>query len=117
MFPSTDAPPCSLLPSNGYRGRSFRKPCGSPPSQVLRGRKTARPSVLGRLPVSLGGRLSTLASGDGELSWVRGKSLETCPELGTPAIPGRPSQFRSYPDAAFRSPNGVGIRNRDRFRS
>ncbi|PYU78030.1 MAG: hypothetical protein DMG50_28965 [Acidobacteria bacterium] len=28
--------------------------------------------------------------------------LETCPELATPAIPGRPSQFRSYPDAAFR---------------
>jgi len=35
--------------------------------------------------------------------------LETCPELGTPAIPGRPSQLRSYPDAAFRSTNGVGI--------
>ena len=35
--------------------------------------------------------------------------LGTCPELGTPAIPGRPSQLRSYPDAAFRSPNGVGI--------
>ena len=35
--------------------------------------------------------------------------LETCPELGTPAIPGRPSRFRSHPDAAFRSTNGVGI--------
>ena len=35
--------------------------------------------------------------------------LETCPELGTPAIPGRPSQLWSYPDAAFRSTNGVGI--------
>jgi len=28
--------------------------------------------------------------------------LETCPELATPAIPGRPSQWRSFPDAAFR---------------
>jgi hypothetical protein len=27
--------------------------------------------------------------------------LETYPELTTPAIPGRPSQLRSYPDAAF----------------
>src|SRR5207253_899893 len=35
--------------------------------------------------------------------------LETCPELGTPAIPGRPSQLRSYPDAAFRWWDGVGI--------
>ena len=35
--------------------------------------------------------------------------METCPELGTPAIPGRPSRFRSHPDAAFRSTNGVGI--------
>jgi hypothetical protein len=35
--------------------------------------------------------------------------LETCPELGTPAIPGRPSQLRSFPDAAFRWADGVGI--------
>jgi hypothetical protein len=28
--------------------------------------------------------------------------LETCPELATPAIPGRPSRLRSFPDAAFR---------------
>ncbi len=44
MFPSADTSACSPLPSGGYRGRSLRKPCGSPPSQVLRGRKTARPS-------------------------------------------------------------------------
>src|ERR1700730_3182371 len=28
--------------------------------------------------------------------------LETCPELGTPAIPARPLQFAVVPDAAFR---------------
>jgi hypothetical protein len=47
MFPSADTSACFLvfpLPSSGCRGRSSRKPCGSPPSQVLRGRKTARPS-------------------------------------------------------------------------
>src|ERR1700686_1587285 len=27
---------------------------------------------------------------------------QTCPELGTPAIPGRPLQFAVVPDAAFR---------------
>ena len=115
MFPSTDTSPCSPLPSSGYRGRSFRKPCGSPPSPVLRGRKTARPSVLGRLRSPLAAVLPLSRSGDGELSWVHGKSLETCPELGTPAIPGRPSQLRSYPDAAFRSPNGVGIATKTDF--
>src|SRR3984893_16490710 len=41
MFPSADTSACSPLPSSGYRGRSLRKPCGSPPSQVLRCRKTA----------------------------------------------------------------------------
>ena len=44
MFPSADTSACFPLPSSGYRGRSLRKPCGSPPSQVLRGRKTACPS-------------------------------------------------------------------------
>ena len=63
------------------------------------------------IPIRLAGQEQKGA--EKELSWVRGKSLETCPELGTPAIPGRPSQLRSYPDAAFRSPNGVGIRNLD----
>src|SRR5450755_315408 len=42
MFPSPDAFACFPLPSSGYRGRSLQKPCGSPPSPVLWGRKTAR---------------------------------------------------------------------------
>src|SRR5258708_2984541 len=48
-FLSSDTCTCSPLPSSGSRGRSFRKPCGSPPSRVLRGRKTAHPPVCGRL--------------------------------------------------------------------
>jgi hypothetical protein len=72
---------CFPLPSSGYRGRSLRKPCGSPPSPVLWGHKTARhfsvippvdpwdhvpPDVRG-VPLGVGG--------DGELSWVPGQSL------------------------------------------
>jgi hypothetical protein len=34
--------------------------------------------------------------------------LEACPELGTPATPGRPCNV-GLPDAAFRLVNGVGI--------
>src|SRR5260370_13639542 len=45
----------------------------------------------------------------GTLLGLWGILLEACPELGTPAIPGRPSQLRSYPDAAFHWANGVGI--------
>src|SRR6516164_11749866 len=109
MFPSTDTSPCSPLPSSGCRGRSFRKPCGSPPSQVIRGRKTALPSVLSRLRSPLAAVLPLLRVETESSPRFMGIHLETCPELGTPAIPGRPSQLRSYPDAAFRSTNGVGI--------
>ena len=41
MFPSADTSACSPLPSGGYRGRSLRKPCGSPPSQVSGRRRRA----------------------------------------------------------------------------
>ena|SRR5271165_2401426 len=44
----------------GSSGRSFRTPCGSPPSLVLRGRKTARPSILGRLRFPLAAVLPLL---------------------------------------------------------
>ena len=36
---------CSPLPSSGYPGRPLREPWGSPPSQVLWVRKTARLSI------------------------------------------------------------------------
>src|SRR6266566_4434141 len=109
MFPSTDASPCFPLPSSGFRGRSFRKPCGSPPSLVLRGRKTARPSILDRLRFPLAAVLPLLRAEMGSSPGFMGNPFGNIPELGTPAIPGRPSQFRSYPDAAFRSTNSVGI--------
>ena len=48
-FPRPTRPHGHPLPSSGYRGRSFQKPCGSPPSQVLLGHKTAHPSVHGHL--------------------------------------------------------------------
>src|SRR5580698_5748357 len=108
MFPSADTSACSPLPSNGYRGRSLRRPCGSPPSRVLWGRKTAHPSI----PVASGfpwlpvppvvrRRWGALLG-----SWEI--PLEACPELGTPAIPARPRDI-GPPDAAFRLVNSVGI--------
>ena len=109
MFPSTDTSACSPLPSSGYRGRSLRKPCGSPPSQVLRGRKTARPSfpAASGFPWRVG---TSHGEGEmGELSWVPGEiPVEACPELGTPATPVRP-RIIGRPSAAFRLVNGVGI--------
>ena len=114
MFPSADTSACSPLPSSGYRGRSFRKPCGSPPSRVLWGRKTAHPSI----PVASGfpwrsvppvvrRRWGALLG-----SWEI--PLEACPDLGTPAIPARP-RLSGRPDAAFRLTDGVGLRNVTNF--
>ena len=107
MFPSADTSVCFPLPSSGYRGRSLRKPCGSPPSVVLRVHKTARPSV----PVASGfpWRPVTLC----ERRWraLLGSwriPLEACPELGTPATPARPRDI-ARPSAAFRLVNSVGI--------
>jgi len=108
MFPSADTSACSPLPSSGYRGRSLRKPCGSPPSQVLRGHKTARPSF----PVASGFPWQSVPP------MVRRRwrallgfweiPLEACPELGTPATPARP-RIIGRPSAAFRFVNGVDI--------
>ena len=107
-FLSSDTCTCSPLPSSGFRGRSLRKPCGSPPSQVLRGHKTARPSF----PVASGFPWQSVPP------MVRRRwrallgfweiPLEACPELGTPATPARP-RIIGRPSAAFRLVNGVGI--------
>jgi len=108
MFPSADTSACSPLPSSGYRGCSLRKPCGSPPSPVLRGRKTARPSFpvasgfpWQSVPPMVRRRWGALLG-----SWEI--PLEACPELGTPATPARP-RIIGRPDAAFRFVNSVGI--------
>ncbi len=60
---------------------SLRKPCGSPPSPVLWGHKTARHlSVIppvdprDRVPPDVRG-VPLGVGGDGELSWVPGQSL------------------------------------------
>ena len=84
---------CSPLPSSGFRGRTRRVPCGSPPSSVLWVRTTARPSVHGRLwsPSAVGtsrGRRWRALLG----SW--GIPLKACPELATPADPRTPSHSR-----------------------
>ena len=82
--------------------------CGSPPSSVLWGRKTARPSfpvasgLPGRsVPPMVRRRWGALLG-----SWEI--PLEACPELGTPATPARPRVI-GRPSAAFRLVNGVGI--------
>jgi hypothetical protein len=109
-----DTSTCSPLPSGGYRGRPFREPCGSPPSQVLWAHTTTRlplraTSGLPRQQVLLveglfasRGRPSR-PSGPGSI-WVglnrgpvrerqevllgsRGIHLKACPGLGTPATP------------------------------
>src|SRR6202166_5117059 len=108
MFPSADTSACFPLPSSGYRGCSLRKPGGSPPSPVLRGRKTARPSFpvasgfpWQSVPPMVRRRWGALLG-----SWEI--PLEACPELGTPATPARPRNI-GRPDAAFRLVNSVGI--------
>jgi hypothetical protein len=84
------------------------EPCGSPPSQVLRVRKTARPSV----PVASGfpWRLvpPMVRRRWGALLGSWEIPLKACPELGTPAIPARPRNI-GPPDSAFRLVNDVGI--------
>ena len=107
-FLSPDTCTCFPLPSSGSRGRSFRKPCGSPPSRVLRGRKTAHPPVCARLWFPLAVAFRSCEQRWRALLGSWGIPLEACPELGTPATPARPRNI-GRPDAAFRLVNGVGI--------
>ena len=108
MFPIVRYVHLFPLPSSGSRGRSLRKPCGSPPSQVLRVRKTAPPSVCGRLWSPLAAAFPLLPAEMVSSPGFLGTPLEACPELGTPATPARPRNI-GRPDAAFRLVNGVGI--------
>jgi hypothetical protein len=85
-------------------------PCGSPavPSQVLRVRKTAPPSICGRLWSPWADAFPLLRAEMVSSPGFLGNPLEACPELGTPATPARPRNS-GRPDAAFRLVNGVGI--------
>src|SRR5262249_31806393 len=96
MFPSTDTSACSPLPSSGYHGRSLRKPCGSPPSLVLRGRKTARPSFSARLRSPLAIGTSHGEEEMGELSWVPGNPFGSMPRARDSGDPGATSHYRSF---------------------
>jgi len=108
MFPSADTSACSPLPSSGHRGRSLRKPCGSPPSQVLRGRKTARPSF----PVASGLPWQSVppmvrrrwGSSPGFL----GNPFGSMPRARDSGDPGA-TLHSGRPDAAFRLVNGVSV--------
>ena len=97
MFPSTDTSPCSPLPSSGYRGRSFRKPCGSPPSQVLWGRKTALPSVLGRLRSPLAAVLPLLRAEMGSSPGFMGNPFGNMPWADDSGDPGPPFAIAVVP--------------------
>jgi hypothetical protein len=84
------------------------KPCGSPPSSVLRGHKTAPPSVDSAYGLPWRPRYRSCERRWRALLGSWGIPLEACPELGTPATPARP-RIIGRPDAAFRLVNSVGI--------
>ena len=110
MFPYRQIRPLvPPRPSNGYRGRSFRKPCGSPPSSVLWVRKTARPHTCPPL-VSLGDRVSALVSGEMASSpGFLGNPFGNMPRASDSGDFGPPFAIAVVPDTAFRHFNDVGI--------
>ena len=77
------------------RGRSFRKPCGSPPSRVLRGRKTAPPSVCGRLWFPLAVAFPLLRAEMVSSPGFLGNPFGSMPRARDSGDPGATSQYRS----------------------
>src|SRR5467141_470807 len=63
------------FPPVGTVAAPFGRPAVPHLHRYLWGRKTALPSVLGRLRSPLAAVFPPLSRGDGELSWVHGKSL------------------------------------------
>jgi hypothetical protein len=108
-FLSPDTCTCSPLPSSGFRGRSLRKPCGSPPSSVVRGRKTAHPPMCDRLwfPLAVAFPLlrTEMASSPGFL----GNPFGSMPRASDSGDFGPPFAIAVVPDTAFRHFNDVGI--------
>src|SRR5215468_860526 len=89
---------CFPLPSSECRGRPFPEPCGSPPSPVLWGRKTAPTSVrassgrplVARTSRPIAGGGPPGVRGNGELSSVPGPSLWSMPWAKDPGESARP---------------------------
>ncbi len=108
MFPSPDTSACFPLPSSGCRGRSLRMPCGSPPSPVLWGHKTARPFV----PVASGFPWlpvpPMVAEGRESSPGFLGYPFESMPRARDSGEPSATSLI-GRPNAAFRLVNGVGL--------
>jgi hypothetical protein len=105
MFPFDRCVACFPLPFSGFRGRPLREPCGSPPSSVLWGRKTARPSVRAPPVDPRGPRTSQPAAIREETESSLGFLDNPCgsmPRARDSGDPGTTSQYRSLPDAAFR---------------
>src|SRR6266436_3104666 len=94
-FLSSDTCTCSPLPSSESRGRSLQKPCGSPPSQVLRVRKTAPPSVCGRLWFPLAAAFPLLRAEMVSSPGFLGNPFRSMPRARDSGDPGATSQYRS----------------------
>jgi hypothetical protein len=102
MSPFNRCVACFPLPSSGYRGRSLRKPCGSPPSPVLWGRKTAQPSLRASFGRPLG--CTYLPTQKRRSSWC-GREMGS--SLGFPAsLFGSMPRARDSADSSTTSPSG-----------
>ena len=113
MFPSIGPSRCFPLPSSGYRGR----PLLGPAVPHLRGYYGVVRLLLSPSTVTSGlpwRPVTSLQRREGALLGSWGIPLEACPELETPADPGRP-RTTGGPGAAFRSDNSVGVRHDNDF--
>ena len=86
---------------------ALSEPCGSPPSSVLWGRKTAPPSFLAPFGRPSGTPLPPLLQCERRWRALLGSwaiPVEACLGLETPAIPARPryiGRYRMLPSASF----------------
>ena len=86
----------------------FTEPCGSPPSSVLRGRKTAPPSLGGHLWFPLASTLPFLRAETVSSPGFMGNPFGSMPRARDSGDPGA-TLHSGRPDAAFRLVNGVSV--------